>query len=87
MQSIYTPHFRRIYEKLNKTVKDLVKNKENLFRHNPFDPRLRTHKLHGGVGNLWSFSVGYKYRIIFEFDSRELVYFHEVGDHSVYDRL
>ncbi|MGA9996009.1 MAG: hypothetical protein WBP93_11380, partial [Pyrinomonadaceae bacterium] len=37
------------------------------FQNNPFDPKLRTHKLSGQLKDLWSFSVEYDVRVIFSF--------------------
>ena len=62
-----------------------MEKKEPVFRKNPFDESLRTHKLSGRLVGLWAFSINYKYRIIFEFGTAQTVYFHEVGDHAVYD--
>jgi addiction module RelE/StbE family toxin len=39
----------------------------NLFINNPFDDRLRTHKLSGKLKSLWSFSIDYNLRIVFFF--------------------
>jgi len=39
----------------------------NLFINNPFDDRLRTHKLSGKLKSLWSFSINYDLRIVFFF--------------------
>ncbi len=54
-----------------------------MFRKNKFDPRLETHKLHGKLKDLWSFSVGNKYRIVFEFDNSDVIFL-DIGDHDLY---
>ena len=59
---------------------------EKLFRKNPFDPKLDTHKLHGRLSMFWSFSINREYRIVFEFGDRDVVYFHIVGKHEIYER-
>ena len=64
--------------------KQLAEEKELLFRKNPFDDRLGTHKLHGRLKGLWAFWIGGKYRIIFEFAKKNIIWFHSVGDHSMY---
>ena len=76
--------FAREYKGLPNKVKIAAENKEIIFRKNPFDKRLRAHKLSGRMSGFWSFSVDYKYRIIFEFASKEVVWFHLIGDHSIY---
>ncbi|MFH1325982.1 MAG: type II toxin-antitoxin system mRNA interferase toxin, RelE/StbE family [Candidatus Falkowbacteria bacterium] len=84
MQIIYSPKFVRKYKRLLDCVKDKAEKAEQLFRANPFYPALKIHKLTGKFKNFYSFSIDYKYRIIFEFEDRNTVYFHSVGDHSVY---
>lgn len=85
MEVIYSSKFARAYKKLPDEVKDIAEKQEALFRKDPFDPRLKTHKLNGKLEGLFSFSIGPKYRIIFEFSKdKKVVYFHTVGDHDVY---
>ncbi|MBI3627039.1 type II toxin-antitoxin system YoeB family toxin [Candidatus Uhrbacteria bacterium] len=60
------------------------KENEKIFRKNPFDPSLKTHKLKGKFKDFWSFSIGYKYRIVFEFSADGFVYFLSAGDHDIY---
>ena len=62
----------------------LAEKKELVFRKNPFEQNLDTHKLHGRLKDFWSFSIGFKYRIIFEFADQNIIYFHSVGDHDIY---
>jgi len=61
----------------------MAEKKENVFRVNPFDSRLKTHKLHGQLKNQWSFSIDGKYRIIFEFEESDIIFL-DVGDHDIY---
>ncbi len=84
MQIIYSPKFVRKYKRLPDNIKDKAEKAEHIFRINPFNSALKTHKLTGKFKNFYSFSIDYKYRIIFEFEDRNTVYFHSVGDHSVY---
>ena len=84
LQIIYSPRFAREYKKLPKTVKILAEKKEPIFRQNPHHPSLKTHKLTGRLKGFWSFSIGYKYRIIFETINKNTVHFHSVGTHDIY---
>jgi addiction module RelE/StbE family toxin len=84
MEIVYSSKFAREYKKLSEDIKDLAEQKETIFRQNPFDPKLKTHKLSGRLREFWAFSIDYKYRIVFEFASDDLVYFHAVGTHDVY---
>ncbi len=85
MEIIYSPKFFREYKKLPADIKDTAEQQEKLFRNDPFDRRLKTHKLKGKLNGFLSFSIGYKFRIIFEFSKdKKVVHFHSVGDHDIY---
>ena len=77
--------FRRQFKKLEKRIKELAYEKEGLFRSNPFDSRLGTHKLHGALANYWAFWIDTRNRIMFKFLDKGVVKFFEVGDHSIYE--
>lgn len=85
MKIIYHPKFKKEYKKLPTKIKNLACKKEEIFRVNNFDHRLNTHKLHGGLADFWSFSVNYKYRIIFEFIDNDTVRFYAIGNHDIYE--
>ena len=84
MRILYTSKFDRDYKKLPEQIKDAAEQSERIFREDAFHPSLRTHKLGGKWQGFWSFSIGYRYRIIFEFGPDGIVYFHAAGDHNVY---
>ena len=85
MEIIYTTKFAREYKKLPAQLKNLSEEREIIFRENPFDSRLKTHKLKGKLKGFMAFSIDYKYRIIFEISKDEKTfYFHSVSDHDVY---
>lgn len=85
MDIIYSPQFARKYKKLPKKIKDIAEKQEIIFRRNPFAPQLKTHQLKSNLKGFLSFSIGYKYRIIFEFSKhKNVVYFHLVGNHDIY---
>ena len=84
MQIIYSSKFTREYKKLPWHVKKIAEQKEEVFRENVFHPSLKTHKLTGNLQGFWSFSIDYKYRIIFEFADEKIIYFHSVGTHAIY---
>lgn len=62
-----SPLFEKHYRKLSARIKEKAKKKEKIFRQNPFDPRLKAHKLSGKERECWAFSVDYFYRIKFIF--------------------
>ncbi|MEK7664543.1 MAG: type II toxin-antitoxin system mRNA interferase toxin, RelE/StbE family [Patescibacteria group bacterium] len=86
MQIIYSPQFVKDYKKMAEQTKRKAESKENIFRNNPFDNRLKTHKLSGKFHDLWSFSVDYNCRIIFKFKSEKAIIFHAIGGYSIYGR-
>ncbi|MDP3763213.1 MAG: type II toxin-antitoxin system mRNA interferase toxin, RelE/StbE family [bacterium] len=84
MEIEYSPKFFRQFKKLPREAKEQAVICEKLFRKNPFDSRLKTHKLHGTMREYWAFSISYSYRIGFTFIDRDLVRFHSVGTHNIY---
>jgi mRNA-degrading endonuclease YafQ of YafQ-DinJ toxin-antitoxin module len=83
----YSPPFQRNYKRLERRIKRAAMEKRiELFRRDPFHPKLHTHALGGSLKNMWSFSVDFHNRILFEFlDKRhEEVLFLDIGDHSLY---
>ncbi|APB33150.1 hypothetical protein GlitD10_0834 [Gloeomargarita lithophora Alchichica-D10] len=52
------------------------------FTLNPFEPSLKTHKLSGKLGGLWSFSVDYSVRILFYFTEDGKAVFVDIGNHD-----
>lgn len=80
----YSPQFAKAYKRLPPNIQLIAEKKEKIFRKNPFDPRLRTHRLAGRLQVYWSFSINYRYRIIFSFDKSTDVHLHTVGTHGIY---
>ena len=76
--------FKRSFIKLPAHIQKLAVDKEAIFVNNPFDPKLRTHKLKGELKGLWSFSVTQSYRVIFEFIKKDEVIFDDIGNHRIY---
>lgn len=84
MKIVYSPQFARQYKSLPMRLKLIAEKKEAVFRANPFDGRLKAHKLQGRLKDFWAFSLDRKNRVIFEFGERGMVFFHSVGGHSIY---
>ena len=76
--------FERAYRKLSSDIKAIAEKKENIFRNNPFDPGLDTHKLHSKDRDIWSFSINRSYRIKFIFLDSTSVLFLDIGTHDIY---
>lgn len=84
MEIYYHPQFEKAYRRLPPEVKSKAERKELIFRVDPFDARLDIHKLHGKLKSKWSFSIDYRNRVLFEFDSAKNVTFLDIGDHEIY---
>jgi addiction module RelE/StbE family toxin len=84
MKIIYSTKFAREYKKLPLKIKKLAEKREQIFRKEPFEPSLKTHKLTGKLKEYYSFSIDYQYRIIFEFAEKDIIWFHSVGTHEIY---
>ena len=57
MRIEYSPQFARMYKKLDSKIQDRAEVREQIFRRDPFDPRLKTHKLTAMLKDKWAFSV------------------------------
>ena len=77
--------FKKIYQKKVRNNEDLKArfwSSLEEFSANPFDPRLKTHKLTGKLEGLWAFSVAYDCRIIFRFVDKKSVLLVDIGGHD-----
>jgi len=81
MQIIYSPQFQRSFRKLPQQLQVEAWELLELFKINPFNPKLRTHKL--SHTQTYSFSVTYKIRILFVRE-QDIFILLNIGDHSVY---
>lgn len=77
--------FKKIYRKKIKN-NDELKNRFwdalGFFSKNPFNSRLRTHKLTGKLEGLWAFSVAFDCRVIFKFLDKDEVLLIGIGGHD-----
>ena len=80
----YSRQFLKTLSRLPKEVVRKAQEKENVFKENPFDLSLKTHKLHGKEKDIWAFSVTWTYRIKFLFITGTEVLFLEIGTHDIY---
>jgi mRNA-degrading endonuclease YafQ of YafQ-DinJ toxin-antitoxin module len=81
---LYTPTFKKAFNKLPKEVQNEAANREKLFSADAFDSKLKTHKLKGRFKNYYSFSISYSHRTVFRFLGKDKCLFVDCGDHSVY---
>ncbi|MDP3771954.1 MAG: type II toxin-antitoxin system mRNA interferase toxin, RelE/StbE family [bacterium] len=80
----YSAHFKRMYGHLGALTQKRAEQREVLFRKDPFDAILKTHKLHGKLKDFYSFSVDRKTRIVFRLVGRAKAVFLDVGSHDIY---
>jgi addiction module RelE/StbE family toxin len=77
--------FKRAFKKrisIDKELEKLFWKKMEIFANNPHEPVLKTHKLSGELEGLWSFSITYDIRVIFEFLDKNKVLLIDIGSHE-----
>lgn len=80
----YSSKFFKDLKQLPKSQLKSLSRQEKIFLQNPFDPRLKTHKLKGKLKEFYSFSVSYHWRIVFHFEKEDVVILDNIGTHEVY---
>jgi hypothetical protein len=77
-----TPAFQKALRKLTPRQKASARTAFDIFKENPFDARLRTHKIHGLSAKLRRTI----YSVSIDSDLREgdLVVSLDIGDHAIY---
>jgi len=81
----FSTPFQRAFRKRikgQKALEDLFWERVEAFTSDPYDERLRTHKLSGKLKDLWSFSVTYDIRVIFHFADEQRAVFVDIGRHD-----
>jgi len=85
MQISFKPSFIKQLHKLEKNLIDEVLYKIDILKNSTNNAELKIHKLHGPMKDKWSFSVNYKIRIVFEYESKKEIVLLAIGDHDVYN--
>ena len=83
LKILYSSDFQKAYRKLPKRIQNAVDKRDAMFRFNPFNKSLKTHKLHGPLNGFWAFSITREYRVLFEFIENGAA-FYDVGTHEIY---
>ena len=81
----FSPSFKRAYKKFIKNDEERKKKyleSLKIFLANPFDVRLKLHKLTGKLSDQWSFTVEYDVRILLYFETENKVVFINIGTHD-----
>ena len=82
---VFSSAFKRALKKRiegRKTLEEKFWRRVEIFTGNPYDPRLRTHKLSGELKEYWSFTIEYDVRVIFQFVPKNRVIFEDIGTHD-----
>lgn len=80
----YSTSFIKQLKRLTNEKQKLAIKREQIFRKNPFDIRLKTHKLSGNLRGYWAFSLTHSDRVIFRFIKKEEAIFYKIGSHDIY---
>ena len=84
MQVHYKPSFVRSLKKFPPPLREEVLEKIELFKDTKNHKQLKVHKLKGALRGYYSFSVNYRFRVVFMYEKRNTVVLLAVGDHEVY---
>lgn len=80
----FSNFFIKKIKKLKDDLQDEVFEKINLLKDESNHQSLKVHKLHGRFSKYYSFSVNYKYRIVFDYLSKKEIRLHDFGGHEIY---
>lgn len=79
--------FWRNYDKLSPEEKAVVREKFAIFKKDPFDPRLGTHKIHKLSARakriVYSAEVAGDLRVVF-YKNHNVIFTFDIGDHNIY---
>ncbi len=81
----FSSSFKRAFKKNvagDARLETIFWERVEFFKNNPFEPKLRTHKLSGKLKDLWSFSIEYDLRVIFSFAEQNKAIFVDIGSHK-----
>ena len=82
---IYAPIFVRNLNKLENKLQDEVLEKIEISKNPDNHKQLKVHKLQGHLKDCYSFSVNYRYRVLFSYSNKEEVNILAIGDHDIYN--
>lgn len=86
MEVHITQRFWRRFKKLPPLLRKEALQRIEEFQDSQRHPYLNIHKLHGKLKDRWSFSVNYRYRVVFMWEKKgESAILLAIGDHNVYD--
>lgn len=86
MEVSFSESFKKAYRKRIKSteIESEFWRRLDMFIIDPFDSKLKTHKLSGKLKGLWSFSIEYDLRVVFFFTNgkQKKAVFVDLGTHD-----
>lgn len=86
MEASFSDSFKKAFHKRIKSteIENEFWNRLEIFINDPFEAKLKTHKLSGKLKDLWSFSIEYDLRVVFYFtnDKPKRAVFVDIGTHN-----
>ena len=82
--SVFVRNARKILKKQPQLAKN-IQNTLLILCNDPFQPKIRTHKLKGELKDSYACSAGYDLRIIFkfvEYEEKEAIFLESIGTHD-----
>lgn len=83
-QISFKPSFIKEIKSLDEGSRQEVLKKIELLKHKSNHQALKVHKLHGKLSSYLSFSINYRIRVVFQFESKNEIALLEIGDHNIY---
>ena len=82
----YSSYFVRKFKKLEPGAQEEIIEKIGLFQNTQNHIKLKVHKLGGAMKGQWAFSVTFRDRIVFHFNTdKKTAYLLDVGSHDIYE--
>jgi len=85
MISHTTEHFRKLYEKLPKQIREQARQAYSQFKSDPYYPGLHFKRIHSSRP-IYSIRITKDYRAVGVQQNNEIIWFW-IGSHSDYDKL
>lgn len=86
MEVSFSDSFKKAFRKRIKDtyIEQLFWDRLEVFINNPFESKLKTHRLSGKLKELWSFSLDYNLRVVFYFtkDKPKKAVLLDIGTHD-----
>ncbi len=79
---IFSRNFEKEVDKLPAKIKEMLKNKLEIFRVDPYNQVLKNHKLKGTLRHYRSINISGDYRLFYESHDEDTIRLLRIGTHS-----